>query len=81
MKCLSMMKEQYKSNLGKGISEYCFANVAKFISDYKNISGINMLKFIDYRFSKAIMFLVYFLYCKIHIASLSKVSRGANLHV
>ena len=30
---------------------------------------------------KAIMFLVYFLYCKIHIASLSKVSRGANLHV
>ena len=41
MKCLSMIKEQYKSNLGIGISEYCFANVAKFISAYKNISYIN----------------------------------------
>ena len=41
MKCLSMIKEQYKSNLGIGISEYCFANVAKFISDYKNISYMN----------------------------------------
>ena len=62
MKCLSMIKEQYKSNLGIGISEYCFANVAKFISDYKNISYINKQILNGYRFSKAIMFLVYFLY-------------------
>ena len=41
MKCLSMIKEQYKSDLRIGISEYCFANVAKFISDYKNIRYMN----------------------------------------
>ena len=75
MKCLSMIKEQYKSNLGIGISEYCFANVAKFISDYKNISYINkqimngyLFFFIfKHAFFKAIMFLVYFLYCTIHL--------------
>ena len=38
MKCLSMMKEQCKSNLGMGISEYYLANLSMFISDYKNIS-------------------------------------------
>ena len=52
MKCLSMIKEQYKSNLGIGISEYCFANVEKFISAYKNISFIYKAPVL----SKAIMF-------------------------
>ena len=63
MKCLSMIKEQYKSNLGIGISEYCFANVAKSISDYKNKSYINKQILNGYLFlykapvlSKAIVF-------------------------